>query len=123
MTLQSIVLLRNPIRPTAKSAGAVAGAREGSEKVLEVSASSVLPFKAGMKVAVIGPHANATKEMVGNYLGQICPSSPSGGGAGGLSRTTPHGDGGFGCVKSPYAAIAELNNAAGGSTTFSYGCV
>ena len=118
MTLQSIVLLRNPIRPAAKPAAA--GAREGSEKVLEVSASSVLPFKAGMKVAVIGPHANATKEMVGNYLGQICPSS---GGAGGLSRTNPHGDGGFGCVKSPYAAIAELNNAAGGSTTFSYGCV
>ena len=26
----------------------------------------------GLKIAVIGPHGNATKEMVGNYLGREC---------------------------------------------------
>jgi hypothetical protein len=77
------------------------------------------------KVAVIGPHANATKEMVGNYLGQICPyaSAAEEAAARGLgvgAAANPSGTGGFGCVVSPLAAIAAAN--AGGATVFAAGC-
>lgn len=45
-TLESMVLLSNP--------------------------RSMLPLDKGTKVALIGPHANATAALVGNYLGQLC---------------------------------------------------
>lgn len=64
----------------------------------------VLPFPKNKKVAVIGPHGNATQDMVGNYIGQICPSSPSD----------------FSCIMDPFTAIRQKNK--GGSTTFSHGC-
>jgi len=51
----------------------------------------VLPLKPGGKVAVLGPHARATRALVGNYLGQICPAT------------------GYSCVETPAAAIARLN--------------
>lgn len=77
----------------------------------------MLPFKKGLKIAVLGPHGNATKEMVGNYLGQLCPGpADSGIGVG----TNPSGDGGFSCVDSPLAAITKANT--GGTTIFSQGC-
>ena len=48
-TLQSMTLLQNP----------------------EWNEEPILPIKKGQKVAVIGPHAMAQRELVGNYLGQV----------------------------------------------------
>ena len=67
-------------------------------------AAAVLPFTAGGRVAVVGPHANDRTQILGNYLGQICNESFS-------SRA---------CVTSPYEAIAAMNQ--GGSTTTATGC-
>lgn len=53
--------------------------------------AGVLPLALGKKIAVVGPHANATTALVGNYLGQICPSN------------------GFECIVSPFQAIADIN--------------
>jgi len=51
----------------------------------------------------VGPHANATYDMLANYLGQICPNPND-----------------FGCIVSPYLAIQSLN--VGGRTFYSQGC-
>lgn len=67
-------------------------------------AAAVLPFTAGGRVAVVGPHANDRTQILGNYLGQICNESFS-------SRA---------CVSSPYEAIAAMNQ--GGITTNATGC-
>ena len=60
-----------------------------------------LPLAPGKRIAVIGPHANATTDMAGNYLGQLCD------------------DNAFGCIVSPFEAIAALN--AGGTTRMAAG--
>jgi beta-D-xylosidase 4 len=60
-----------------------------------------LPWAPGLKIAVLGPHANASTALVGNYLGQICPDNK------------------FDCLDSPYTAIAAAN--AGGSTVWATG--
>jgi xylan 1,4-beta-xylosidase len=70
--------------------------------VLLKNNNNILPLPIGKKVAIIGPHANATTDMTGNYLGQICP------------------DNSFDCLVSPYLAITDLN--VGGSTDFVLGC-
>jgi xylan 1,4-beta-xylosidase len=77
-----------------------------SSLVLLQNNNKTLPFSPGKRVAVVGPHANATKQMVGNYIGQICP--------GGMND--------FSCIVSPYLAIRELNDAQGGTTTMVQGC-
>jgi len=77
-TLQSLVLLKN----------------EGK----------TLPFAVGKKVAVVGPHGNATEDMLGNYYGQICMSSRSD----------------FSCIVSPFLAIGQANS--GGNTVYAKGC-
>ena len=64
-------------------------------------ARGALPWAPGMKIAVLGPHANATTALVGNYLGQLCP------------------DDGFDCLASPFTAIRALNH--GGTTTLGQG--
>jgi len=61
-----------------------------------------LPFPAGARVAVIGPHGMASKALVGNYLGQICP------------------EGGFDCVQTPFDAVTAANK--GGNVTYAEGC-
>eukprot|EP00005_Dracoamoeba_jomungandri_P001204 CAMPEP_0174250708 /NCGR_PEP_ID=MMETSP0439-20130205/795_1 /TAXON_ID=0 /ORGANISM="Stereomyxa ramosa, Strain Chinc5" /LENGTH=619 /DNA_ID=CAMNT_0015330847 /DNA_START=27 /DNA_END=1882 /DNA_ORIENTATION=+ len=63
-----------------------------------------LPFSVGKNVAVVGPHANATEDMIGNYFGQICMSSRSD----------------FSCVVSPFLAIQKSNS--GGKTVYAQGC-
>ena len=75
---ESLVLLRNPKR--------------------------VLPLTAGLKIAVLGPHGNATRDLIQVDTGSICA------------------DGKMDCVPSPFARIGALNNAAGGSTTYAQGC-
>jgi len=70
--------------------------------VLLKNDKNTLPFPKGHKVAVIGPHGAATGALVGNYLGQICPS------------------GDYSCVVSPFSAIQQANK--GGSTVYAQGC-
>lgn len=41
--------------------------------VLLKNEGNVLPLKAGGKVAVVGPHFNATDVMISNYHGSRCP--------------------------------------------------
>lgn len=67
------------------------------ESIVLLKNTGVLPLAPGSRIAVVGPHANATTAMVGNYLGQICPSNA------------------FECIQSPFQAIAALNK--GGETT------
>lgn len=65
--------------------------------------AQALPLKPGGKIAVIGPHANATRFLIQVDTGQICG-----------------GDGTFDCVESPFQAVQRLN--VGGSTTMAVGC-
>jgi len=50
----------------------------------------------------LGPHGNAQEDLVGNYIGQICPK------------------GGFSCITSPITAITNSNK--GGKTVYARGC-
>lgn len=87
----SFVLLQNPHR------------RATTVDATEARAP-ILPLSQGMRIAVIGPHANATRALIQVDTGKICP------------------DGSFECVTPPFAALAELNRASGGTTTYSWGC-
>ncbi|GMF10486.1 unnamed protein product [Phytophthora lilii] len=72
--------------------------------VLLQNNNSVLPLQKGTKLAVVGPHAEAQRALLGYYLGQMC-----------------HGDyTEVGCVQTPIAAIGGINGAP--STTFAQGC-
>jgi beta-glucosidase-like glycosyl hydrolase len=87
--LKSIVLLQNP--------------------------NAVLPLPLGVDVAVIGPHGNASKNMIQVDTGKICP--------GPLEMPADHGRHPiwqFDCVQTPFRAIAAAN--VGGKTTYTPGC-
>ncbi|EDQ84789.1 uncharacterized protein MONBRDRAFT_39142 [Monosiga brevicollis MX1] len=58
-----------------------------------------LPFATGKKVAVIGKSSNSAEDILGNYVGPICPS------------------GAFDCVQTLYQGVAAANQ--GGATTLS----
>ncbi len=73
-----------------------------SSMVLLKNTPRVLPMKLGTRVAVIGPHANASAALVGNYLGQLCPDDT------------------LDCVQSVFEAIAVAN--VGGSVEMQPGC-
>ncbi|KAG7389753.1 hypothetical protein PHYPSEUDO_009673 [Phytophthora pseudosyringae] len=72
--------------------------------VLLQNNASVLPLQKGIKLAVVGPHAQAKRGLLGNYLGQMCH--------GGYDEV--------GCIQTPLEAIAAAN--ADSSTTFAQGC-
>jgi len=59
-------------------------------------------FQLEKKVAVIGPNANSEAVVLGNYLGQICPSDD------------------YSCVPTVYEGIKQFNT--GGTTTYIEGC-
>jgi beta-D-xylosidase 4 len=86
--------------PEASAFSALA-TRESMVLLKNAPGAGALPWAPGMKIAVLGPHANATTALVGNYLGQICP------------------DDGFECIQSPFGAIRTLNR--GGATTLEKG--
>ena len=73
-----------------------------SSMVLLKHDGATLPLPAGKTIAVIGPHANATAALVGNYLGQLCADNT------------------LNCVLSPFAALSAAN--AGGATAMAAGC-
>jgi hypothetical protein len=73
-TQRSLVLLKN-----------------GNDDPQRGALSAVLPFRTGMRTAVIGPHYNATWAMVQPDSGDVCPS------------------GGVDCIPSPLERIAAFN--------------
>jgi len=62
--------------------------------LLKNEPSRGLPFAAKQKVGVFGPHANAQKSLLGDYLGQICPDKD--------------GAGPDWCVETPAAAVGGI---------------
>ena len=72
--------------------------------VLLRNEKNTLPFKAGKRVLVTGPHADDRGAILGNYIGEICA------------------DASYNCVKSPYEAIQAMNNASSGTTVLEPGC-
>ena len=84
-TAQGLVLLLNGGGVTrgrrageaAAAAPAAAASSSGTAAAPAAAASAaahppVLPFRAGRRLAVVGPHANDRSTILGNYLGQIC---------------------------------------------------
>eukprot|EP00729_Bicosta_minor_P018335 gene18335-2827_t len=90
-TMKSLVLLTN-------------GGGGGEQKVL--------PFKTGSKVAVLGPHGNASEALIQVDTGKICPGVDH-------KINGGHPVFGFDCVETPLHAIAAAN--AGGTTTYAEG--
>ena len=72
--------------------------------VLLRNEKNTLPFRAGKRVLVTGPHADDRGAILGNYIGEICADSS------------------YNCVKSPFEAIQAMNNASNGTTTLEPGC-
>ena len=85
---ESLVLLQNPTRSVVESPEASTGAESSSAPVWQTPA--VLPLARGQRIAVIGPHGNATRALIQVDTGMICP------------------DNGFGCVTSPFGACISL---------------
>jgi hypothetical protein len=91
MTQESLVLLKN--EPAS-----------ASESAASTVAPPVLPLsKSAKTVAVIGPHCNTQKELVGNYLGEICPGNT------------------FDCIVGPASAIAAKIGPHGGKVVTAAG--
>ena len=72
--------------------------------VLLQNPAKVLPLPQGKKIVVLGPHFNATSQLLGNYRGDVCWNP----GNGGDSGAEP-------CMQSLLQMIAKYN--VGGSTT------
>ena len=111
-TAQGLVLLLNgggvvPGGRAGAAAAAVAAVPAAAAAVVSAVAASaaadppVLPFRAGRKLAVVGPHANDRSTILGNYLGQMCAD-------GFASRA---------CVPSAFEALARRNDNGGPART------
>ena len=103
-------------QPLTKLTSADVGTPAAAELNLKATAESIvllknaggpnrgmLPLRPGRKIAVVGPHANASRFLLQVDTGKICS-----------------GDGTFDCVESPWHAIERLN--VGGTTTMAVGC-
>jgi beta-D-xylosidase 4 len=98
--LASLVLIQNP--------GVGPGAGTGA----------VLPLKAGQHIAMIGPHANASMDLIQHDTGAVCPDGAN-------ENWNNHGDLQrlFNCIQSPFQAVKEINDKANlGPTTYTQGC-
>jgi hypothetical protein len=71
--------------------------------VLLKNKDKTLPFPKGKNIALIGPHCNADGGLLGNYLGQICPTGT-----------------GYSCMLSVSKAITQAN--VGGTVKAVKGC-
>jgi hypothetical protein len=88
-------------RPWYQARGSTQLARAHFGAACQVLLKGYLPLPRGVSIAVIGPHANASAALMGNYLGQICPDNT------------------FSCVATPFHAIRAAN--AGGKTVMAHG--
>jgi beta-glucosidase-like glycosyl hydrolase len=88
------------------SAAAAADSYQASlQSLVLLQNRGVLPLPAGKQLALIGPHANATSDMMMPYpFDPYCP------------------DGTSNCLISPAAALEAENAKAGGKTTVTQGC-
>ena len=105
-TAQGLVLLLNGggVVPGGRAGDAAAAAAAAAVPAVAASAAvdpPVLPFRAGRRLAVVGPHANDRSTILGNYLGQICADSFA-------SRA---------CVPSAFEALARRNDNGGPART------
>ena len=92
-----------PIAAVGAPASLDASARvAAASMVLLKHDGAALPLAAGVRLAVIGPHAQARDALVGSYLGQLCEDDTTG------------------CVQTPLAALTAAN--AGGVTRSAPGC-
>ena len=83
-----------------------------SSLVLIQNPAAVLPLSTqGTHIAVIGPHGNASRDLIQHDTGKICPTAEPW--DGGHSQTM------FDCVRSPHQEIAAINSA--GTTTYTQG--
>ena len=73
--------------------------------VLLKNHDSTLPLTAGVKIAVVGPHANATRNLIQVDGQDVCVGDQSGT---------------LDCVETPFEAIRRVN--AGGQTALAVGC-
>ena len=80
----------------------------------------VLPLKPGLKIAVIGPHGNASDHMIQVDTGDICPVDGQQPTPPPNPNHVPHPQWSTNCVQSPFQAIRAHN--ARGTTTFTKGC-
>lgn len=86
-----------------------------SSLVLLQNSKNVLPLNPGQKVAVIGPHANASMALIQVDTGAVCPDAANDR----WQNSRNSDESAFGCVMTPYAAIKSMN--AGGETHFAAG--
>merc|ERR1712086_448261 len=80
--------------------------------------NEILPLKPGQKIAMIGPHANATMQMIQRDTGAICPSAANEKWANNRNDDVSA----FDCVQSVVDAVQAINAEAGGTTVYAQGC-
>eukprot|EP00930_Biecheleria_cincta_P068790 TRINITY_DN56620_c0_g1_i1.p1 TRINITY_DN56620_c0_g1~~TRINITY_DN56620_c0_g1_i1.p1 ORF type:complete len:828 (-),score=123.36 TRINITY_DN56620_c0_g1_i1:71-2341(-) len=104
------------------------GRADGKELNLRAALSSLvliqnplglLPLRQGQRIAVIGPHANASMDLIQTDTGAVCPQAANNNWTHRSGNSEPSS---FYCIKSPYQAIDELNRALHGTTIYAKGC-
>lgn len=78
------------------------------QSVVLLKNDGVLPLRAGSRVAVVGPHFNATDLFLSNYHGSRCD----------VGKPGDNKD--WSCIQTPLAAVTEHNH--GGETEGARGC-
>eukprot|EP00435_Cladocopium_sp_Y103_P034622 s2698_g9.t1 len=86
-----------------------------------LSNPGILPLHGGHRLALLGPHAAASMDLIQVDTGAVCPPREAVPKAAEWNGDTGD-DENFWCVKSPYAAIQALNAAKNGSTVYVKGC-
>lgn len=89
------------------------------ESLVLISNPGILPLKAGQRLAVLGPHGNASMDLIQVDTGVVCPPSPSAHAGEWQAEAADAGQ--FYCVRTPYQAIQETNGK-NGTTTYVRGC-
>jgi len=117
---RGLVLLQNPPAAPARTAGVGPGAGAAAAAAAAAAGgdgggtAKVLPLSAAKRTAVIGPHGNSTRALLGSYFDAACPPPPAGAGVSG------HPAGGFDCVTTPLQAIGAITD---DPPSYSAGCL
>ena len=113
---QGIVLLQNPLRHDGDEDETKGGNTAAGRAMTGTTAAAVLPLdlpssspasqsskwsSKTITTAVIGPHANSTRKLLGSYFDQACPPTP------GLAPSDPNYQR-WDCIETPLHAITAL---------------